>query len=142
MSIDTYCVTYTDCIHGSSSAQIVGVLALESHTDQMGLLRVIWGVLTNFGQECSIAGLNNAAKARSKLRSLCWIIIFLALMYFTLIGLIGVVVDYNKHPVITTTDLNNRAAVPFPAVTVCNQNRYEHTLANNFHAGCQKFQIF
>lgn len=38
----------------------------------MGLCGTLWGVLTNFGRETSIAGLNNAAKSQSKLRMLYW----------------------------------------------------------------------
>ena len=77
----------------------------------MGLLRVVWGVLTHFGEDCSIAGLNNAAKARSRIRSCFWLIIYSVIMYYTTEAIVGVVVDFCNYPVSTTTDLNSRASV-------------------------------
>ena len=45
-------------------------------------------------------------------------------MALTLYGIAYVVLDFLAYPVITTTDLNHRLSVPFPAITVCNQNRW------------------
>ena len=94
---------------------------LQGH--KMGVVRVIWETLTNFGRETSIAGLNNASKASGLIRKTCWGIIFSVLVYFTIKGLVGVIVDFNKHPIVTTVSLEYKSSVPFPAVTVCNQNR-------------------
>ena len=88
----------------------------------MGLFSVVWRTLVDFGKECSIAGLNNAAKAKSVLRSIVWLIIFIVGLGATLRGLILVVKEYYTYPVLTNTVLTQAKSVEFPAITVCNLN--------------------
>ena len=89
----------------------------------MGLLKVIWATLTDFGHNTEIPGFKNAYKAKSLLRFLYWLAIFVVGLAFTFVSLRGFIADYLSYPVVTATDLTNRASVQFPAVTVCNLNR-------------------
>ena len=77
----------------------------------------------DFGAETSISGINNAAKGKSKLRSLIWFLIFSVLAYFTVDGIYEIVIEYFEYPVITSTDIKSEPEVDFPAVTICNLNR-------------------
>ncbi len=86
--------------------------------------QVVWGVCLDHGKETSIAGLNNASKARSPIRSILWLIIFAIFMGLTLRQVVLVIIDFYDYPVLTNIDLAHRSEVPFPAVTVCNLNRY------------------
>ena len=90
----------------------------------MGVGSVIWNITLSYGRESSIAGFNNAFKAKSRIRSILWITIFAILGIITIIQFVNVIVDYSQHPVITHIDLSHKPSVPFPAVTVCNLNRY------------------
>ena len=76
-----------------------------------------------FGSETSIAGINNSAKGKSKVRSLVWFIIFSVLAYYTVVGIYDIVIEYFEYPVITSTDITYEPEVDFPAVTICNLNR-------------------
>ena len=42
----------------------------------MGVGSVIWNITLSYGRESSIAGFNNAFKAKSRIRSILWITIF------------------------------------------------------------------
>ena len=88
----------------------------------MGLGGVIWRTLVNFGQESSISGLNNAAKAKSLIRSLVWLALFLVLASLTMRNFILIWMDFNTHPIVTSTELTQEKSVEFPAITVCNLN--------------------
>ena len=89
----------------------------------MGVGSVIWNITLSYGRESSIAGFNNACKAKSKIRSILWIAIFAILGFLTISQFVNVILDYYQYPVITNIDLSHKSSVPFPAVTVCNLNR-------------------
>lgn len=89
----------------------------------MGLSTVMWRTLVDFGRDTSIAGLNNAARAKSRVRSAIWLIIFTVGLYYTFDGLIRVIIDYNSNPFLTSTNHLFVPSVEFPGVTVCNLNR-------------------
>ena len=89
----------------------------------MSSFRVLAKILRDFGTETSISGINNAAQAKSKVRTAIWFIIFSVLGYYTAIGICDIVVEYYEYPVITNTDLTYKPEVDFPAVTICNLNR-------------------
>ncbi len=93
----------------------------------MSLSRALWTALVTKSSESSVAGLNRAAKSRSAVRSAVWLSIFGVLMFLTVRGIWKTVVDFNSHPFITSTDLSFEPLVTFPAVTVCNHNRYVFT---------------
>jgi succinate dehydrogenase/fumarate reductase cytochrome b subunit len=84
---------------------------------------IVWDICLSFGRETSIAGLNNASKAKSQIRSWLWICVFVAFLYQSLNGLVVVIDDYYQYPALTSINLTHKAQVPFPAVTVCNLNR-------------------
>ena len=111
-----------------------------------------------FGEETSISGINNAAKSKTKGRSLVWAAIFLFLGYWTGAGIyevginqlcccldivclqicccldtvcLQIVVEFLRYPIITSTDVSHRPSVDFPAVTICNLNRIN--CHNAFH---------
>ena len=86
-------------------------------------MEVLLRTLRKFSENTSISGINNAAKSRSKLRSLLWLAVFTVLAYFTVVDVRDIVVDYFEYPVITHTDISYKSKVDFPAVTVCNLNR-------------------
>lgn len=89
----------------------------------MGLIRVIRDTFLDFGRNTSIAGLNNAAKAKSIIRSLIWLSLFTVGLYYTLMGIISVINDYHNYPVVTKTQLQQEKLVNFPAISICNHNR-------------------
>ena len=80
-------------------------------------------IVTTWAKETNIAGLNNASRAKSKLRFLYWIIIFAFFSLMTVNSLVSVITDYIKYPVVTSIDLSHKPQVDFPAVTICNMNR-------------------
>ena len=86
-------------------------------------MEVVIRTLRVFCEETSIAGVNNAAKGKSRARSIVWVVIFGVLAYFTVVGIEEIVLEYYSYPVITNTDLTHRSEVDFPAVTICNLNR-------------------
>ncbi len=67
-----------------AGAQLVAVAAT------MAIFKIVWGILVNFGKETSIAGLNNAAKAKSGLRVAYWLTIFGCFMGLTIYSLFKV----------------------------------------------------
>ena len=90
----------------------------------MTLKEVLLETLHTFGNQTSIAGLNNAVAAKSRAKKIYWIILFLTGVVFTFQGIADVFITYYKREVSTSTDVTNMASVAFPAVTICNQNRY------------------
>ena len=80
-------------------------------------------IFASWAQESSIAGLNNAAKAKSKMRMLVWAIIFAFFAIMTLNNLVNVISDYYTYPVTTSINVTHKSQVDFPAVTICNLNR-------------------
>lgn len=89
----------------------------------MTLKEVLLETLHTFGNQTSIAGLNNAVAAKSRAKKIYWIILFLTGVVFTFQGIADVFITYYKREVSTSTDVTNMASVAFPAVTICNQNR-------------------
>ena len=79
--------------------------------------------LVEFSGETSIAGINNAGKQKSGLRSLVWLVIFLVFISLTGHNVYKIVTDYYRYPVITTTDMVDQTNILLPAITVCSLNR-------------------
>ncbi len=75
-----------------------------------------------FASFTSIGGLsqNFASKGLAKLY---WLILFLIGFYFTVSGLVSVLVEYSQHEVLTEITIGHNYEVPFPSVTICNVNR-------------------
>ena len=79
----------------------------------------ILNTFLDFSGETSIAGINNAGKKKSWLRSAVWLAIFLVFIWLTGQNVSKIAGDYYKYPVLTTTDMLDQANILLPAVTVC-----------------------
>ena len=89
----------------------------------MGLGKIIWGTLAEFGGRTTIGGLCNAGLTSSRPRQIYWLVIFFALFGYTIKLLVDNISQYLAFEVITSTDLSYSSTLNFPAVTICNQNR-------------------
>ena len=83
----------------------------------------ILNTFLEFSGETSIAGINNAGKKKSWLRSGVWLVIFLVFICLTGQNVYKIGLDYYKYPVTTSTDMLDQASILLPAVTVCSLNR-------------------
>lgn len=90
----------------------------------MSLRKVIWDTFIDWCQNSTIAGVSRTVKSKSYVKKLYWITLFLVGVYFTIITTYNVFDDYFLYEVRTTTDLSYETSIPFPAVTICNQNRF------------------
>ena len=75
-----------------------------------------------------IPGLNNAAKAKSRMRMLVWALIFAIFSFMSVSNLANFVADFQSHPVTTSINVTKRSQIEFPAVTICNLNRSDPDL--------------
>jgi hypothetical protein len=89
----------------------------------MGVGKIIWKTLADFGSHTTIGGLCNAGLASSRPRQIYWLIIFFVMFGYTIKLLVDNVSQYLEYNVITSTDLSYSSSLYFPAVTICNQNR-------------------
>ena len=89
----------------------------------MTLAKVIWHTFDEWCKDTSIAGLGKAMKSDSGFKKAYWLILFLIGAYFTIINLVGTLVDYFKYEVTTSNDITFSPSVAFPAISICNQNR-------------------
>ena len=83
----------------------------------------ILNTFLEFSGETSIAGINNAGKKKSWLRSGVWLVIFLVFIWLTGQNVYKIGRDYYKYPLLTTTEMLDQANILLPAVTVCSLNR-------------------
>ena len=90
-----------------------------------GLLRILWGTWDDFWQETSISGASNAGKAQGLpyIRRLCWMAIFATFFALTIFNVAKQFVEFYHYPVNYEVYVTHKDQVPFPSVTVCNQNR-------------------
>ncbi|XP_043245044.1 degenerin mec-4-like [Amphibalanus amphitrite] len=72
-----------------------------------------------------IGGLSHAHGARLPLMRLLWLVLFLVGLALTAIDVRRVVLEYLSSPHVTKTDTKYETTVPFPSVTVCNQNQVD-----------------
>jgi len=91
----------------------------------MGIGQVIYDTLADFGRHTTIGGLCNAGLASSRVRQGYWLTIFAVLFAVTTNSIIQNVQQYLLYEVTTSTDLSYSNSIMFPAVTVCNQNRFD-----------------
>ena len=91
----------------------------------------IWTKLKEGSHELSAPGWAHAAKSKNWLQWLYWMVIFIAGTTLTLINILQVVNEYYTWPVVTSTMGDNKRSVEFPAVTVCNLNRFKDS--EKFH---------
>ena len=92
----------------------------------MTLLRIIQHTSTEWCQETSIAGLGKTVKSDSSyFKKAYWFILFLIGTVLTFQNLYGVIYEYLQYNVSTSNDLSFETSIPFPAVSICNQNRFD-----------------
>jgi hypothetical protein len=89
----------------------------------MGVGKVVWNTLADFGSHTTIGGLCNAGLTASRPRQIYWLTIFFILFAYTVSLLVDNISQYLEYNVITSTDLAYSSSVTFPAITICNQNR-------------------
>ena len=115
----------------------------------MTLLRVIRHTSAEWCQETSIAGLGKTVKNDSSyFKKAYWFILFLIGTIWTVINLFGVINAFFEYKVSTSNDLTFSTSISFPAVSICNQNRWSKIFVFilKFPSFCQfnearKFQI-
>ena len=90
----------------------------------MGLGHVIGTIFDHFGNQTSIAGLNNAFHRKSYGKKIYWSLIFLAFLVATIHGVINNLNSFFRKEITTSTDLQSQSSVIFPAISICNHNRH------------------
>lgn len=99
-------------IHSSKLCPFYVTLQLKMLLQsRMARSKDIMKVLYDFGQNTSILGVSNAAKAKSRTRSVIWLIIFTVCAALTIQSIVGQVLDYFDYPVITTTEITYESEV-------------------------------
>ena len=93
----------------------------KRHLDPLS--KRLGNVLNEFGGKTSIAGLANAYQSESTSKIIYWGFLFLVGLVITFVALGQTALDYLEYEVSTSIDLRSDSTVPFPAVSVCNQNK-------------------
>merc|ERR1719220_1522336 len=94
-------------------------------------------VLNEFARDTNIEGVNNAGRAPSNIRKVIWLLIFTFLAVLTVQDLVSLTKEFLTWPVDVSTTIDHEDAIPFPSVTVCNQNRVSCRRLKEFLARCQ-----
>lgn len=85
--------------------------------------------LNKFLENTTIAGLVYVFKSKSNIRRLVWGVLFLGAIVLNIITIGLSVKAFADRPTATTSTLNqNNKGLSFPAVTVCNVNKYNETM--------------
>ena len=71
----------------------------------------------------SIGGLSQSNNTDAKIAKAVWIILFFIFAIMTILNVDRIMVEYNTNPVQTTVTQVYSDTLPFPGVTICNQNR-------------------
>ena len=79
--------------------------------------------ISNYLRRSAISGVSHAANSESYFRGVYWLIIFLTLFSFTARNVYIIMNDYYDFPIFTVATIKRKEEIPFPAVTICNQNR-------------------
>ena len=89
----------------------------------MGITKVVGTTLYNFGDQTSIAGLNNAFHRKSYGKKIYWSLLFVGFLVATIYGVYLNLWDYYERDSTTTTDLTYKSSIIFPAIIICNHNK-------------------
>ena len=92
----------------------------------MGFGKVVGATLLEFGKQTSIAGIGNTIARKSYAKKIYWGVLFVVMLVATLQGLITTILSYYKYEVTTSTDLDHVPSVIFPAISICNLNKYDY----------------
>jgi len=94
-------------------------------------------VLNEFARDTNIEGVNNAGRAPSNIRKVIWLLIFTFLAVLTVQDLVSLTKEFLTWPVDVSTTIDHEDSIPFPSVTVCNQNRVSCRRLKEFLKRCQ-----
>ena len=97
-----------------------------SESIRMGFGKVVRETLLEFGQQTSIAGIGLVISKKSYAKKVYWSILFVLMLVLTLQGLIETILNFYEREVTTSIDLDYVPSVIFPAVSICNLNKYEN----------------
>ncbi|XP_042910631.1 acid-sensing ion channel 4-A isoform X2 [Parasteatoda tepidariorum] len=98
--------------------------------------KTVWEYCRKVFGSSSVSGVNHIALAKTKRRRFFWAFIFLA----TLVGFFyqfgAFLLQYREFQSIVQIDIQNAGSLMFPAVTLCNANRFKKS------SFCSKFRDF
>ena len=94
-------------------------------------------ILHEFARDTNIEGVNNAGRSPSNIRKAIWLLIFIFLAALTVQDLVSLTKEFLSWPVDVSTRIDHKDAIPFPSVTICNQNRVSCRRLKEFLARCQ-----
>ena len=114
-------------------AALGGNTAKPSNGRQAGSSKI----LHEFARDTNIEGVNNAGRSPSNIRKAIWLIIVIFLAALTVQDLVSLTKEFLSWPVDVSTRIDHKDAIPFPSVTVCNQNRVSCRRLKEFLARCQ-----
>ena len=100
---------------------------------RMGFGKVVRETLLEFGQQTSIAGIGLVISKKSYAKKIYWSILFVLMLVLTLQGLIETILSFYEREVTTSIDLDYVPSVIFPAVSICNLNKYEKLYLKVFY---------
>ncbi|XP_020380336.2 acid-sensing ion channel 4-A-like, partial [Rhincodon typus] len=84
--------------------------------------------LVTFADTCSLHGLNHIfVPGGCGLKQSLWALAFLSSVMFFLYQVVNCTMYYLKHHHVTALDEESYHEIPFPAITICNMNRFRHT---------------
>ena len=93
----------------------------------MGVWKVVGDTLFHFGDQTSIAGLNNVCHRKSFGKKVYWSFLFAVFLAATIYSVFDNIKTYLDYGIVTSTDLSHKTSVIFPAVSICNVNRVHCT---------------
>ena len=94
----------------------------------MGFGKVVRQTLLEFGEQTSIAGIGLVISKKSYFKKMYWSILFVVMLFLTFNGLIETIMSFYDREVTTSIDLDYVPSVIFPAVSICNLNKYENLI--------------
>ncbi|XP_064167395.1 acid-sensing ion channel 4-A [Anguilla rostrata] len=90
------------------------------------------GHLAGFASSCSLHGINHIfVSGRLGVRQSLWALAFLASLVLFLYQAAKCAMSYLEHPHVTALNEEVSAEMVFPAVTICNINRFRHGALND-----------
>ena len=98
------------------------------YVEMMGFGKVVRQTLLEFGEQTSIAGIGLVISKKSYFKKMYWSILFVVMLFLTFNGLIETIMSFYDREVTTSIDLDYVPSVIFPAVSICNLNKYENLL--------------
>ncbi|GCC17393.1 hypothetical protein chiPu_0021995, partial [Chiloscyllium punctatum] len=84
--------------------------------------------LVTFADTCSLHGINHIfVPGGCGLKQSLWAVAFISSVMLFLYQVVNCTMYYLKHHHVTALDEEVHHEIPFPAITICNMNRFRHT---------------